>query len=85
MRRSDRVRPDPVRDAGEVAVQVRGDRFSATVGALPEGPRRDAYYPQLKQATDAVEDYEQKSERNVPAVIVPHRMASSGDSQRLDT
>ncbi len=67
------------RDAGEAAVQVRGDRFPATVEALPEGPRRDAYYVQFKEMSDAVEGYEQKTDRTFP-VLVLRRQASSGGS-----
>ena len=52
-------------------MQVRGDRFTATVEALPEGHRRDAYHAQFKEMTDAVEDYEGKTDRTFPAFAAP--------------
>ena len=67
------------RDAGEAGVQVRGDRFTATVEALPEGPRRDAYYAQFKENTDAVERYERQTDRTFPVVVL-RRQAEVGSS-----
>lgn len=58
------------REAGVVTVEVRGDRFTATAEAQPDGPERDAYYAQFKIMSDAFDSYEKKTDRVFPILVL---------------
>ena len=57
----------------DVQVQVKGDRFPARARTA-EGDERERLWRQMAQIWPAYDDYQQKTEREIPVVIlVPRR------------
>jgi deazaflavin-dependent oxidoreductase (nitroreductase family) len=61
---------------GEAEVEVGGERFKARATAIPEGPERDRLYGRHSELMPGFREYETKTERIIPVVVL-ERMTES--------
>jgi deazaflavin-dependent oxidoreductase (nitroreductase family) len=55
---------------GEADVEIGNKRFTARATAIPEGPERDRLYAHHAELMPGFRDYEHKTERTIPVVVL---------------
>jgi len=59
-----------VRAHPEVAVEVGTEKFSAKATIVEDGPYRDELYAKLVAIMDQFADYETKTDRRIPVIVL---------------